>query len=49
MGKLCLFDSKYKLYTNKEGGKSMPTFNQLVRFGRQDKRYKSEALVLQFP
>lgn len=25
----------------------MPTFNQLVRFGRQDKRYKSKAPVLQ--
>ena len=25
----------------------MPTFNQLVRFGRQDKKYKSKAPVLQ--
>ena len=25
----------------------MPTFNQLVRFGRQDKTYKSKAPVLQ--
>lgn len=25
----------------------MPTFNQLVRFGRQDKRYKSKSPVLQ--
>lgn len=25
----------------------MPTFNQLVRFGRQDKRYKSKAPMLQ--
>ena len=46
-GRIMPIRRKYKLYINEEGGKSMPTFNQLVRFGRQDKRYKSKAPVLQ--
>ncbi len=31
----------------KEGGKSMPTFNQLVKKGRSDKPYKSKTPALQ--
>ena len=35
------------IFSKKEEKKRMPTFNQLVKQGRHDKRYKSKAPVLQ--